>query len=549
MKFGRDSPCFHVSVIPFIPRILCSVIIILQLLSLLPPSVLAGYEDVPSVDDAEARAVYSSPEEGGCEEIQTDDELTVIPVTIVPEPGETEEPVESRDSSDYMDPKPDDKRAASDDSVTGAADSVKTEKNTDSSRNVVSSSAPAEPSVKSAASGSIPNRSYDRDRISVSIPNADDQIALVLVRISDFSGALIEELSLNAANSWTAVYDPGDYSEVIVSVSGVYDHDGGDLTELYLTQIVSEEAVVSTLPAQQQFIQKSTLESGIYVFQLENADESILISTNTTRKKSIPNYFYYYPLIPVSTLPDYSDSSSRWAVNPYASGFTVASMNNTGYLSAGVSSNKPIYVAMENAEAFSLFSDGRFSAYYEANTLCWLGYSGGSFYAAQDSSSAVRIIPWRLENVTFRIIEHPYSITLTALPQTVSVTVRLRVEGNIADRGLSFSFASSVGTPRTFSLCHLQEQEMKDISKGADFLLQFDPQSYEVTASAGELTENSVLTLNHITENTDLNLVFTKQGSIETGLSMDEQPFILLLSACTVIFVGHILFKRLTGGK
>ena len=90
---------------------------------------------------------------------------------------------------------------------------------------------------------------------------------------------------------------------------------------------------------------------------------------------------------------------------------------------------------------------------------------------------------------------------------------------------------------------------MKDISKGADFLLQFDPQSYAVTASAGELTENSVLTLNHITENTDLNLVFTKQGSIETGLSMDEQPFILLLSACTVIFVGHILFKRLTGGK
>lgn len=134
--------------------------------------------------------------------------------------------------------------------------------------------------------------------------------------------------------------------------------------------------------------------------------------------------------------------------------------------------------------------------------------------------------------------------------KTVDVTIAKEVTGNFGDRTREFSFTVAInhGDPDSFSLAHGEEHTLKDLLLDAVITLTEDDSGYDVTVTASGITSpitpNEGIYTIEVSELTgDMTITVTnhKSTTIDTGISLDSLPYIIILAlviaGITVIFI------------
>ena len=139
-------------------------------------------------------------------------------------------------------------------------------------------------------------------------------------------------------------------------------------------------------------------------------------------------------------------------------------------------------------------------------------------------------------------------VTNKLIPQTVDVTIKKEITGNFADLNRKFKFTVLVdgdeANPRIFELAHNESKTLDDIPKNAVLTLTEESDDYDVTVKVGQNTitpTNGKYTITLIGEDITIKVNNNRDEEIDTGITFDTLPYILILAVSTVgLGVGFV---------
>lgn len=139
-------------------------------------------------------------------------------------------------------------------------------------------------------------------------------------------------------------------------------------------------------------------------------------------------------------------------------------------------------------------------------------------------------------------------VTNKLIPQTVDVTIKKEITGNFADLNRKFKFTVLVdgdeANPRIFELAHNESKTLDDIPKNAVLTLTEESDDYDVTVKVGQNTitpTNGKYTITLIGEDITIKVNNNRDEEIDTGITFDTLPYILILAVSTLgLGVGFV---------
>lgn len=147
-------------------------------------------------------------------------------------------------------------------------------------------------------------------------------------------------------------------------------------------------------------------------------------------------------------------------------------------------------------------------------------------------------------------------VTNKLIPQTVDVTIKKEITGNFADLNRKFKFTVLVdgdeANPRIFELAHNESKTLDDIPKNAVLTLTEESDDYDVTVKVGQNTitpTNGKYTITLIGEDITIKVNNNRDELIDTGITFDTLPYILILAVSTLgLGVGFVRKRNIGKG-
>lgn len=124
---------------------------------------------------------------------------------------------------------------------------------------------------------------------------------------------------------------------------------------------------------------------------------------------------------------------------------------------------------------------------------------------------------------------------------TVTLTIKKLVDGNMLSHNDAFKFTVTVNgeAQEPFNLKHEESKEIT-VNKGDTITIQEEAGNYITTVDVGTL-ENGQVTIADIAEDTTITFTNTHNVTIDTGISLETLPYILILA---VVAVGAVVMIR-----
>ncbi len=147
-------------------------------------------------------------------------------------------------------------------------------------------------------------------------------------------------------------------------------------------------------------------------------------------------------------------------------------------------------------------------------------------------------------------------VTNKLIPQTVNVTIEKEITGNFGDLNRKFKFTVLVdgdeANPRIFELAHNESKTLDDIPKNAVLTLTEESDDYDVTVKVGQNTitpTNGKYTITLIGEDITIKVNNNRDEEIDTGITFDTLPYILILAVSTLgLGVGFVRKRNIGKG-
>ncbi|HHU08277.1 MAG TPA: hypothetical protein GXZ59_08055, partial [Clostridiaceae bacterium] len=145
-------------------------------------------------------------------------------------------------------------------------------------------------------------------------------------------------------------------------------------------------------------------------------------------------------------------------------------------------------------------------------------------------------------------------VTNQLIPQTVDVTIAKEVTGNMGELEREFKFIVRTNkgnysdVQATFTLKNGQTYLLEDINKDAVLTLSEDAEGYDVTVKVGEEVylpnDDGEYTIELTGESITITVINNNEVTIDTGITMDSLPYILILGLATIGLGVKFVSKR-----
>ena len=392
-------------------------------------------------------------------------------------------------------------------------------------------------SLMMAGNYSVPSVTEETIRIIVRITKPDGELTSVRVGVLDEEDSLHGEMILSDQNSWTESWETDitgrTYHIEVLSAQG----SGG--TALNWEWSAEEsDSNTQTAPAEQKWVEETDLAPGYaYIFRFEENGQPCLLSVSSRREGKYG--IYYYSLLP-STDSESPSDSCIWTVNNYyVPPYLIISNHMVDGVLSAEQTNNVIFAAVQNEEKYCGF-DGS-SLYAPLNgAVYYLKRSGSGFSAETNAAAGTVFTPCRLESISTRKTETQVELHYQK-PEVTSydILVRLIIDGNIADYEKKFGFIVSINGIQNglYTLGNNESFTISGIPAGANLTIrEKEPDNYSVSSIYMGDYSGEEYVISSVSDSGEIVFLNRLQGEIQTGISLDSAPNLLLLLLTLVLF-------------
>ncbi|MBO5544617.1 MAG: hypothetical protein J5949_08290, partial [Oscillospiraceae bacterium] len=345
----------------------------------------------------------------------------------------------------------------------------------------------------------------------------------VLVQVLDSGSALVQELSLTRSSGfvidWAAPDPEAQYS---LRLKDLLDPAGNSLLSAWECTLTENPNPVSSTKTFTDWVERPELPNGTYMFRFGDSDAGRFLAAGTYTKRPVERYSLAELQLDYNLQEAEPPEAARWQITNIVPAPAIC-MQNVAYPSYSLTRQmvRDYQYALFEGEGQVFYSNGLlYSVMSEQYDYLVLD---GNLNRTDSAASATVFTPLRWETVTLTSTVRDIALAFASIisEETVSLEVSLTVNGNIADRSLSFPFVVEVDGEAfaSFTLRHGESRSVQGIRPGASVTVYENPSEYTVISTAGETEGGAIISFPAAGSPVKVSFLNTLQGTISTGLS------------------------------